>query len=340
MPRKYAGPLLPGKKSAYVRGARKNQPRKSKAKVGLNKVEKNQVKKIVASRKELKYCPSWINYDVYNPDLYTDTQLPAISGAVVLPNVYNSGHNVATIVGFQTGHYLNTASQALDSALTASGQGPCMNALGGFGMEKGDTSTTIDGDYAYLHSSKVTLQINGLVAGNNAGTVNDAVTPLCFRILHLRTKKDATGTTPSLTGDVFRDMVNQNGGFMSDMTQRQLMNDWSINRDRFEVKHDIRFKLSEPIQPAYAGTVANRLVNNLPHPTEKRVTLWLNKTKKKLRFNGQDNGTTNAYEPLNYDFVDYIFVLCDREYIDSSDYSSTQKRWVVTTQGQTKFRDC
>ena len=67
MVRKYAGPLLPGKKSAYVRGARKNQPRKTKAKVGLNKVEKNQVKDIVASRKELKYTSYWYNHDNYDP---------------------------------------------------------------------------------------------------------------------------------------------------------------------------------------------------------------------------------------------------------------------------------
>lgn len=307
---------------------------------GLNKTEKTQVKDIISGRKEKKYCPQWIDYDVYDPLLYTEFQLPAITGAVVLPNVYNAAFNTVSIVGLQTGYYLNSASVQLDNALTAAGQGPCMNSLGGYGMEKGDTSTTIDGDYAYFNSGCINLQINSLVAQGNANVVNDAVSPLCFRILHVKAKKDAAGITPSLVGDLFRTMENSNAGLMSDMTQRQVFDDFAINRDRFTVEHDIKFKLSEPTQPSYGGSAVNQGVRNLPYPSEKRIKLWLDKPKKKLRFGKSDNGSNNNFEPLNYDFVNYIFILCCREQLSNDSFSASNKRWVVTTQGQTTYKDC
>lgn len=324
---------------AVVKAVGKNKKKKP---AGLNKNEKKQVKNIIADRKEKKYCPNWINYDYYDPDNYTPNQLPQITGSIVLPNVYNAAFNTISIVGLQTGAYLNSASAQLDAALTAAGQGPCMNALGGYGMEKGDTSTTIDGDYAYFHSGCINLQINSLVASGNAGTVNDAISPLCFRVIHVRAKSDAAGVTPSLTGDLFRDMVNSNAGLMSDMTLSDVMHDFGFNRERFSVENDIRFKLSEPIQPTYNngnGSTAPQ-VHNLQYPTEKRLKLWLHKPKKKLRFAKVDNGLTNDFEPLNYDFVNYIFILCAREQNTNDSYSSTQKRWTVVTKGQTKYRDC
>lgn len=67
MPRKYSGPLMPGKKSAYVPRTRKN-----KSRTGLNKTEKKQTKKIVdaAIKKEhvLKYFDSASNEDAVSPD--------------------------------------------------------------------------------------------------------------------------------------------------------------------------------------------------------------------------------------------------------------------------------
>ena len=66
MPRKYSGPLMPGKKSAYVPRTRKN-----KSRAGLNKTEKKQTKKIVdaAIKKEhvLKYFDSASNEDAVSP---------------------------------------------------------------------------------------------------------------------------------------------------------------------------------------------------------------------------------------------------------------------------------
>jgi len=340
MPRQYRPPFY---KKARTTAASKIQAavrrkKATKAK-GLTTIEKKQVKSIVASRKELKYTSYWYNHDNYDPNLYTPLQLAPLTSGVVLPNVYDALNGTVSIIGLQTGAYLNSASAQLDAALTAAGQGPIMTALGGYGMPTGDTSTTIDGNYAYFHSGRINLQINSIVASGNGGTVNDSVSPLCFRVIHVKAKADAAGTTPSLSGDLFRDMINNNAGLMSDMTLRQLMNDYGFNRDRFQVCKDVKFKLQEPVQPGYAGYSANQPIRNLSYPSQKNLTLWLDKPKKKLRFNSSDNGLTNQFEPLNYDFVNYIFVLCCREQTTNGEYSSTAKRWTLTTQGQTKFRD-
>lgn len=338
---KYSSRKTVKRTSKRFRGTRKSGVKTTTPKTkGLNTTEKEQVKTIIANKKEKKYTKYWYNYDNYDPSQYTNLQLPMLTAGITLPNVYDAANGTSTIIGLQTGAYLNSASAQLDSALTSAGQGPCMNILGGYGMPVGDTSTTIDGNYAYFHSGRVTLQINSIVASGNGGTVNDSISPLCFRVIHVRAKQDAAGITPSLSGDLFRNMTNDNAGFMSDMTLRQLMTDYSINRDRFHVEHDIKFKLSEPVQPGYAGNSANQPIRNLPYPTQKTLTLWLDKPKKKLRFNNLDNGLTNQFEPLNYDFVNYIFVLCCREQTTNGEYSSTVKRWTLTTQGQTKFRDC
>lgn len=342
MPSRYRPPFYKRARStaaSKIQAAIRKRQNRKPVKKGLTNVEKKQVKSIVAKRKELKYSRYWYNYDNFDPVNYTTQQLPPIGSGIVLPNVYDPLNNTVTIAGLQTGSYLNSASAQLDAALTAAGQGPVMNVLGGYGMPQGDTSTTIDGNYAYFHSGKVTLQINSIVASGNSGTVNDSISPLCFRIIHVKAKQDAAGVTPSLSGDLFRDMINNNAGFMSEMTLRQLMTDYSINRDRFELKKDIKFKLSEPVQPGYAGNDANQPIRNLPYPTQKTCTLWLDKPKKKLRMNNLDNGSTNQFEPLNYDFVNYIFVLCCREQTTNGEYSSTLKRWTLTTQGQTKYRD-
>ena len=345
MPRKYSGPLQPGKRSAYVPGTRTNfrrrrtRPRSAPVKKGLNKVEKKQVKAIISAKKEFKYSPKFINYDNYDPALQDDYQKPITVGQTTLPNVYSAGNNTATIVGFQMGQYLNTASTQLDTALTSAGQPVCMNALGGIGMENGTDQINIIGDYAKLHSSKVNFQINTSPQGGNADNVAETVSPMIFRVIHVSCKQDQAGITPSLAGDLFRDMTNENQGLMSFMTLKQLMTDYNLNRERFHIHKDFQFRLSEPVEPDYSGTTANQNVRNLPYPTQKNFSLWMPKPKKKLRFADKDNGLTNAYEWLNADFVSYVFIICCREQNTGGNYSSTLKRWTCSTQGQTKYLD-
>ena len=213
--------------------------------MGLNNLEKKQVKTIIAKRKESKYCPAWYNHDHYAA--YSTYELAPILATTVLPNVFSSLNGLVSCVGLQTGEYLNSSSQQFDTNLTAAGQPPAMYALGGYSMERGDTSTTIDGNSVYFNSGKLNIQINTVNAMSNAGQVNDAVGPMKFRVIHVKAKKDAAGTTPSISGQLFRDMVNDNAGLMSDMTGRQLFHDYAINRQRWTVVNDKRFTLSQPV---------------------------------------------------------------------------------------------
>ena len=313
------------------------RPRTAPAKMGLNNLEKKQVKGIIAKRKELKYCERWYNHDHYAA--YSTYNLAPILATTVLPNVFSNLNGVVSIVGLQTGEYLNSSSQQFDTNLTAAGAAPAMYALGGYSMDRGDTSTTIDGNSVYFNSGKLNIQINAVIAMSNAGQVNDAVGPMKFRVIHVKAKKDAAGTTPSISGQLFRDMVNDNAGLMSDMTGRQLFHDYAINRQRWTVVNDKRFTLSQPVQPAYAGTSANQPVRNHSYPSQKNFTLYLDKPKKKLRISEADNGTNNNQEPTNYDYIHSVFIMCMREQINSSDFSNTAKCWTVTTQGQTTYRE-
>jgi hypothetical protein len=336
-PRKLRKGFWAGSSSRRKPSARR--PKSAPAARHLSKTEKKEVKTIIASRKELKYCPDIITYDHYDPANYTPTQLPPILASISLPNIFDSANGITTIVGLQTGHYLNSVSNQLDNNLTAAGQGPCMYPLGMFGMLRGDLSTQIDGNEVFFNSGKINLQINAVNAESNAGQVNDAVGPLCFRVLHVKSKKDAAGTAPSVSGDLFRNMVNDNAGLMSDMSLRNLFNDYGINRQRFEVLADKRFKLIQPVQPAYAGTSANQPSRNFPHASQKNLTLYCKMPKKKLRMNGGDDGVNNYFEPLNADFIHYVFVLCCREQVNSSQFSNTGKCWTLTTQQQSSFRE-
>ncbi len=306
---------------------------------GLTKVEKTQVKKIIAARKELKYCPNWIQHDHFDPQNYSDTQKAPIAATAILPNVYDANNGVTSIVGFQTGKYLNSVSNQFDANMVAAGQPLVMNALGGFGIEDGTTSTSIDGNAVYMNSGKINFQINSVVAEANGDQVNQAVGPLCFRVLHVKEKKDAAGVSPSVSGSLFRDMINNNKGLMSDMTQRNVFHDYGLNRQRFIIMNDKSFKLSQPVQPGFAGNSANQPIRNYPYPAQKNFTFYLGAPKKKLRMNTIDDGVNNAFEPLNYDYIHYVFVLCCREQINSASFSNTGKCWTITTQGQTTYRE-
>lgn len=339
MPRKYAGPLQRGKRSAYVPKSKPTTGRKRKyvrKVVGLNTLEKRQVKTIIAARKELKYCPNWRNYDHYDPAQYSDTQLAPILASTILPNVYDVNNGVTSIVGFQTGNYLNSNSQQLDANLVAAGQNPCMYALGGYGMERGDTSTAIDGNEVYFNSGKINFQINSVVT--TTSSIDPMVNPLCFRVIHVKCKKDAAGTTPSTSGQLFRNMTNDNAGLMSFMTQRQLFHDFNFNRQRFIVMSDKKFKLCQQLAPSLGSNV-NQPVPNYPYPSQKNFTLYLDKPKKKLRMNEVDNGISNYFEPNNYDFIHYVYVLCCREQVNSGAFSPSGKAWTITTQGQSTYRE-
>lgn len=310
------------------------KPVKSKSKRGLNKVERKQVKSIVASRKEFKYCPNWYAYDDYaatggyiqstiQPDSYLDGVYDANSDRAV------SG------VGFQTGNYLNTASTAVNTVLP----GTFMYPLGGYSMLRGDGNIEIDGDYAYNQSAFISLQINAIPASGNANVVEDTTFPLEFRFIQVKAKKVATGTTPSLNASLFLDMVNDGEGLQMSGSVKEAMVDYPINHNQFQKLHDFKFQLAQPVEPSYNGQVSNQpqLQNTLP--SQKNLKIWLPKTKKKIRFSDTNVISVNNHEPLNWDPTVYTIILCCRRSGGREGYSNTDRAWTIKATGQSKFRE-
>ncbi len=332
---------LPDGRKKRVRMRKVTKPRKkfNKKRQGLNTVERKQVKKIIANRKEDKYCPNWYQYD----DFETTggyIQPPLESGGV-LPGIYNAGNLVCSCVGMQMGNYLTSSAVQVNTLLGAGTISP----LGGIGMERGDTSTTIDGDYAYMQSSKLQLRITANTLGT--GWKEAQCLPLEFRVIQVRPKSNTpSGTTPSLISSLFVDNTNAAEGLGASGTVTEVMKNWRLNRNQFDVVKDFSFQLSNPQQPSIQAAGNNSVAQTIPmaqaFPNTKDIELWMNNPKKKLRFAPSDNGSTSYFETTNYNFNEYVIILCARKYLNQSApvlIPQSAKFWQVRVNGMTKYRD-
>lgn len=335
--------------ASRIQAAARRKAAARKKKTGLNKVEKKQVKSIIKSRKEDKYCPAWFQYDdfaAYGPFLQ-----PAIQGSSILPGIFNNVNSAVTVVGLQMGNYLTSAATDVNTVLGAG----TMSPLGGIGMERGDTSTTIDGDFATMKSCKLQLQVNANVMAANGGPdYEPIVSPLEFRVLQVRPKANTpSGTTPSLIAALFLDNTNTAEGLGAAGSVKEVMSDWRVNRNQFQVIKDIKFTLTNPMSSKKLyGTNQYGIaqaVNNLGSESLKNVKtldFWMNRPQKKLRFAASDTGLT-YYEPTNYQFQEYVIILCSRRGVAQDSVAtalpvplpSTSRYWTVRSNGMTKYRD-
>ncbi|AXH76787.1 MAG: putative capsid protein [Cressdnaviricota sp.] len=297
---------------------------------GLNKTEKKETraiaKRVIQTRKETKFCPTVYTYDDFtNP---TALDLPAlgvgVNTAPVLSNIYNGTNQACTLIGLQGGYYFNETSNDLVNQFPNA-----VLPLGGLGMERGDTSTTMDGNYAYMQSRKLSLQINATPSREvDANKLPIYQAPLTFRLLHVTMKHNAN-VEPSLLRGLFVDHTGTKTGFASDGTVKDILYDWQINREQWTVHKDIKFKLQQIVAGAQAvlqnsapvqdTRVYQAVGQNTPaYPQQKNISLWLTNTKKKLRFNTINNGTDNNFEMLNFNGQDYIFLITCRETVPNN----------------------
>lgn len=326
-----------------------HKKRKYTKKVGLNKVEKKQVKTIIANRKEFKYCPVWYLYDVIGS---TGGYLQsALTNPTELPNVWDPAQSAASCYVLQTGRYLNSVSAQVNDPATGVGNGT-VYPMGGFGMIRGDSSQNIDGDFAFLHSAKMSITISANVMMDD--DYKDAMLPLNFRVIHVRAKKDASGISPSLTNSLFLNELNSRIGLLARTSVKQLMDDFRVNTTQFHKVSEHRFSLNNPIFSALGGTYGTNqepVGSTMPRnhlPYEKHLDLYVPKVAKKLRFQQTDDGSQNFYEPINYDFVNYVVIIASRSPpfivtpvgtpLELQNCNSTH--WNVRASGITKFREC
>lgn len=345
MPRKYSGPLQPGKRSAYVKGTNARKKRRYVKKVGLNKVEKAQVKDIVKDKKEPLYCERWYRYDDA-PDYADFLQKPLIGSTPILP-IYNGTYQSASALILQAGEYLNQTSVDVNAQYANT-----VYPMGGLGMDRGTDANDIVGNYAYMNSRKVNLQINAVPFFDNGNASNKFYRPLQFRVLHI-TMKPSRLNLPNMLTALFIDQMGKRIGLQTVGSVKDLMYDWEINKDQFTVHKDFRITLQQtPVSPVaptsfqQSTPLLGQVFDQGPrHPSQHNFSFWLERPKKKLRFAVNDNGINNAFEPVNANLQDYVIVFCTRyETCGNPDAMNgvgpqTADQWQVRMSGVTKFRE-
>lgn len=342
MVRKYQGPLQPGKTSAKVTKTRKARANKSKH---LTKTEKKDVKKIIASRKETIYCPDWVKYDIF--DAYAGLLQPERSNPITLPGIAPIGYAPASALAFQTGHYLNSQSTAMNTVMPG-----VIVPIGGYSLQQGDNATQRDGDYAYLNSSVMKLQVTAMPSNTNDGDSYCRLSSaLQFRVIHFSSKKINTGVVPSVTGSLFLNQQNEKVGLDMAASSKELMEDFHLNRAQFTIHKDIRFRLTQPQvastteTPAPGTNYVNQALqgqgNNPTYPANRNLTLWMPKTKKRIRFLNVDNGVSNYFEPTNYDYNNVVLIICARVVQERvrDRMLATDRAWSVKANGETRYRE-
>lgn len=340
------------KASAYKN--QKSSDSKKKADC-LSATEKKEVKEIIAAKKELRYCNRSFFYDDY--DIASGYLQLTRTNPVALPGITPTGTNAATMLGFQTGEYLNSESQSINTNVGAGTMAP----LGGFGMIQGTDSVNILADYAYLQSSKVDLQITALpIDTNQSYLYSPGMSGLQFRVLHIQAKQIQTGVSPSYTNGLFWDRTHDKIGLTMVGTNKELFKDFHLNTDQFHILHDVSFRLTQPQDPASLDThlIQNNLnataspqvyvnqsfqgqATNPTYPCAKDLSFWMPKINKKIRFSENDDLTSNAYEPTNTNFVNMIFILCCRTNQQglNSDLLNTGRAWSCKAAMETRYRD-
>ncbi len=313
---------------------------------GLNTKEKKEVKDIIAKKKEILYCDRWFRYD--DAVDYEDyLQKPLIGTATLLP-IYNGTYQAATGLILQAGEYLNPTSSQINAQYSN-----MVYPMGGLGMERGDTNTDITGNFAYMNSRKVNIQINAVPFVDNGAAANKFYRPLQFRVLHV-TMKSARLNYPNMLTALFLDQAGERVGLNESGSVKDLMYDWDINRDQFTVHKDFKLKLNQtptaptsPTATVQSTPLLGQVFDSGPrHASQFNCGFWLERPKKKLRFAVTDNNVDNSFEPVNANLQDYIIILCTRyETCGNPDAMNgvgpqTADQWQVRMSGTTKYREC
>lgn len=326
MPRKYSGPLQPGKRSAYVRGTRKRKSKaKPKLKAGLNKVEKHQIKKMIKGLKETYY----INTIQYAFGQGVETTL--LKAHLAPKSCFQSANRI-TMIGLATGEDPNTLINDVNNNSVYT-SGDRMFLTGGVRAKhlNGVPDEKIDGDMAYMKSHLQRVKIHAKAVGTDDASV-DLVNSLNFRVLVVQTKgQKPSGSVPSFSNtgttanpSLFRDKDNVSKGIDDQITTPfEFTNNLRVDTQAFKVIRDIKFRLSNPIQHRGTDSTVNTM-NYYQYPATKEIDLWLPQPKKPIQF---DDGTDL---PTNYDYRFYTLIFCsNNSTYNSSQLGTTEDRWFL-----------
>lgn len=226
--RKYAGPLQPGRKSAYVKGTRKQTTYRSKPPGRLRGGKSSYVK----SKKSSKALGAFGEVKI-QPLRDVNYQAPIQMNPTVA--------NVSPVYGLR---YI------IGNAIT---QYPSYSGLGGMTWAQGSQSNQRVGNYMYFKKIHMTMQINM----NQTGQTN--VGPRKFRLIIFKARRTADPTGVAFDPNE-RLMINSGGdGFGVDTTSAPIPNGLDFttqmtNKRNFQIFKDLTFILQNPLGDPSSGT--------------------------------------------------------------------------------------
>lgn len=303
MPRKYAGPLMPGQKSAYVKGQRKNKPKKMKL-----------------ARTNPSYTRAKVNNMIYNT-------LKKFSETKTIPVLRYDQEGPLEIQvnnpAFWSGYVLGGAVPAVWTG--------AWNPLSGIATTQGDSSFRRDGNYVYLNKTHLTFQLN-MSGEQEASTLHE------FRMIVFKTRRatNPVGLAPDPSESLFLDELGNPFGHATTTglgTPAEYPVDLMcqpLNKRQFVIYQDKKFVLT-PQQSIPISTETATGFNS-KYGSYKRISLNLNH-KIKCRYPEPAIPATPV-EPSNYDFR-YGIVF----YARPINRSSRANDWDVNVRGTTTFMD-
>lgn len=346
--RKYAGPLQPGRKSAYVKGGRRNVMRRRNAARKIQGVfRKRRYKPTAAFTKQMnKYNNLNCEKKIMSMNNYLNG--PGSAGYLQdLPCVglNNAGltNDALTCVVLQTGRQLTQ----LNAGLNTSAGGNVVTAMDGFSVLTGSGINQLIGSYAKITSTYLNLNITmdpELVVDSDQSAL-DVLCPHQFRIIQVKARRDkmvspgaqvASYGVPSLSTNLFRDELGRAKGLLSDCaTQDQFT--WFVNKQFWTILKDERFTLAAPMLNQRSTTTFNSGISPAvhQHKSARFKKYWLPKPRTKVRFEGNSVDGLIKEEPVDFNYVVHTVILCK----NTSSGERASNHWSVQANGATAFID-
>lgn len=267
MPRKYAGPLQPGKRSAYVPGTRRNRTRASAA------------RSIQSAWRRYKSQPSRLRVSAsrYRLNKAIARQINTMSENkfqgfnVICANPESKPAGVQPI----SYHFFNTGTTLTSAANSM------FNPMNLFSFPKGDDNNQRNGDYMYLKKVHLKMELQMLPFSSTVPLdAESSTTEFRLMIVKANRKYNKLGESPVAGNSLFLDTENGQFGFgvpggVSTTSTFANMRQ-PINKRKWLVYKDMRFTLSTPSQSFGDTSVPSEysITNtaNNKYPVKKYIT--------------------------------------------------------------------
>ena len=282
MPRKYAGPLQPGKRSAYV------------PKYGRFRSKTSAAKAIQSSWRRYKNKPSRLRVSGarYSLNRTIAKQINNMSENKFQGFSVNCDIPVAKPAGTQPISYYFYNS---GNALTQPGNS-MFNPMNLFEFPKGDNSNERNGDYMYIKKSHLKMEIQMLPTTSSVSLQGlQSTTQFRLMLVKANRKYNKLGESPIAGNSLFLTTENDQFGFgtAGGVSTASVFSNMSqpINKRKWLVYKDMRFTLSTPSQEfldtSVPGEVSAINSANPKYPVKKYITCDL-PVFKKTHFESDD----------------------------------------------------